>query len=942
MATVATIAILAGLLKQSHMVMGQFTANGNEAMDLKSCEVGPEITRHQCSENVNAIMESELPKTFQERTLTYGDLRFTFLTEFAVRVEQSKSHEFEDGDTLIFESRREFLSTSDPVEVKVSISPNGEILELETSQVRLVYGSLKEPCKGFPPLTEGTISIDVFEDGEHFETWKWRMDDPKNLYGTTRTLDNVNGSCPLEPGMISRSGWTVIDDTRSPLFEEDSNESKEIRWVSERSTKEPDADFTFFGYGTKYRTMMGLYVRLCGRVPIPPRFSLGIWWSRWWPYSANELKSLVQDFEKHNVPLDVLVIDMDWHQVAYDMMERGVVDFSGQPIGWTGYTWNETLFPDPTTFLSWCHEKGLRVTLNLHPAGGVQPWEKNFPEIATALGTDPSRVQHNYVPFNIGDRKFSYAWFDHILRPLEKQGIDFWWLDWQQKPVTSIEMLNPTIWLNHVFFNDMERRRPTAIPLADGIRGLIFHRWGGLGSHRYQVGFSGDAFTSWESLRFQVYFTLTAANVAFGHWSHDIGGFLAKEATPPELFTRWVQWGAVSAIFRTHAWRKQYLERRTWKYPKRYFRTMREAIRFRLSIVPYLYTLNRLFFESGVAPIYPVYYDYPKDDDAYRFKTQFFLGESVLVVPATSSLGGKRFLEKQTYLPPGSWIEWHTGKQLNGPLKTWRRAALEDLPIWVREGTILPMAFPGKRMDDTKEDPLVVTWFPGQRLMSGSAYLYTDDGVSTDYKLSIGRRYSSIELLSKCSLQAAKCGFTVAGATGSYRGIPKARAYVFRVLFAPPPETVMLNGVQIPRSYYSDTTEDDPTLEWSLSRSGSRIENLPKTNSKGFWSYDPLRLAIEINVPSQPIATDSVFSVKWSDTSVLLESLKLCHSGLYGDLRALLGVKDKMKEVDAELGKLQEKLQVGSQTMGAEWLHGMQEAKDILLGLKDAKAYESY
>ena len=119
------------------------------------------------------------------------------------------------------------------------------------------------------------------------------------------------------------------------------------------------------------------------------------------------------------------------------------------------------------------------------------------------------------VPFDITDRKFADNYLKYVIHPLEHQGIDFFWLDWQQEDATKLAGVNPTFWLNYVFFTDQEREKK---------RALLFHRWGGLGNHRYQIGFSGDTISVWDSLAFQPYFTATAANVGYTYWSHDIGG----------------------------------------------------------------------------------------------------------------------------------------------------------------------------------------------------------------------------------------------------------------------------------------------------------------------------------------------------------------------------------------------------------------------------------
>ena len=197
---------------------------------------------------------------------------------------------------------------------------------------------------------------------------------------------------------------------------------------------------------------------------------------------------------------------MDWH----------ITKTGNDSSGWTGYTWNRDLFPDPAGFIAWLHQHGLKTALNLHPADGVYPHEEQYAAMAKALDVDPATERP--IDFNLSDPAFARAYFEILHHPLEAQGVDFWWLDWQQGTRSRLAGLDPLMWLNHLHFYDLAR---------DGSkRPFIFSRWCGLGNHRYPIGFSGDTVVTWESLAFQPYFTATAANVGYGWWSHDIGGHM--------------------------------------------------------------------------------------------------------------------------------------------------------------------------------------------------------------------------------------------------------------------------------------------------------------------------------------------------------------------------------------------------------------------------------
>lgn len=519
-----------------------------------------------------------------------GHARFSVLTPQLVRMEWAADGTFEDHATLVFLNRRL------PVpEFTHETAPDGGRTIIKTSVLTLDY----TPGNSDGKFGADNLSITFSLNGKEM-VWKPGMEDIGNLLGTTRTLDGVRGSdVKLEPGLISRDGWTVVDDSTRPLFDSANfafTEGEQSPWPWVMSRRPGDRqDWYFFGYGHDYKRALYEFTLVAGKIPLPPRFAFGAWWSRYWSYTDQEFNELIQGFHQHDIPLDVLVIDMDWHPTFSELVGDRKVDASGHELGWTGYSWNRLLFPDPDQFLALVHEQGLKATVNIHPASGVQPWEDRYTQMARTMGIDPTTKQ--YVPFDITDKKFATNYMDIMLHPLERQGIDFFWLDWQQEQTTKIPHLNPTWWLNYVFFTDQER---------EGKRALLFHRWGGLGNHRYEIGFSGDTISVWDSLAFQPYFTATAANVGYSYWSHDIGGHMPG-TIEPELYLRWVQWGIFSPILRTHTAKNPDAERRIWAYAEPYADLMRQSFARRYALQPYIYTEARRTYDTGLAFLHSLY-----------------------------------------------------------------------------------------------------------------------------------------------------------------------------------------------------------------------------------------------------------------------------------------------------------------------------------------------
>ena len=718
--------------------------------------------------------------------VTLDHARFTVLTEQLIRMEWSANGQFENHASMVFINRRlpvvhfaRSISTKDGVKT----------LKIVTAALTLNYIS-----NGDGHFTAENLSVQLHVGGA-FALWRPGAPDTGNLQGTTRTLDGALGSHtqqPIGPGLISRSGWVLVDDTTRPLF--DSTDFRFLQgerspwpWVMPRPSWEKPgsyADWYFFGYGHEYRQALGDFVQVAGRIPLPPRFAFGIWWSRYWAYSDQELDQLVRGFQLDSAPLDVLVIDMDWHINAQQLRQAHRKDQSGQMLGWTGYTWNKLLFPDPADFLKHIHDQGLKVTLNLHPASGIQPWEKAYPAMARAMGINPAAKK--YVPFDPINKKWAEAYFHYVLHPLERQGVDFWWLDWQQQPMmTSIPGLSQTWWLNYLHFTDQQR---------EGKRPLLFHRWGGLGNHRYQIGFSGDTISVWDSLDFQPWFTATAANVGYAYWSHDIGGHMPG-AVGPELFTRWVQFGVFSPILRTHTTKNPDAERRIWAYPEPYASILRDDYQLREAMQPYLYTEARRTYDSGVGFLHPLYYDWPNADQAYSFKNEYMFGKEMMVRPVTQPASKTSGLAtEKIWLPPGTWIERPTGKSFAGDITIERSFSIDQIPVYLKAGAIVPEQPAMLHTGQEPVNPLILEVWPLPSGATTSYSLYEDSGVSVSYQRGVYAR-TPIQATSEKDTLRVEIG----PVQGSYPGMLRTRSYTLRLPDDWPPASVTVNGRAVPQ-----------------------------------------------------------------------------------------------------------------------------------------------
>ena len=594
--------------------------------------------------------------------------RFTVLTSRLIRMEWNERGEFVD------ERSQSVVSRDFPVPDFTVVELPGGGLEILTAYVRLRYDGGE--------FSEGGLSVALLKsatDG-HYSSWRYGFAYPQhpgrgNLLGTARTLDNADGAARpfggegdvvLEPGVLSTYGFAVVDDSGTVLLSEDG-------WIASRTaTEKPRKDLYLFAYGNDFGTALRDYHRLTGPVPVVPRYALGNWWSRYWPYDETEYLALMDRFAAERIPLSVAVIDMDWHLVDIDP-EIGT--------GWTGYTWNRELFPDPERFLGALHERGLSTTLNLHPADGVRRHEDAYPQVAEAMGVDPASGLP--VEFDVTSREFVDAYLRYLHHPLEEQGVDFWWIDWQSGGATSVSGLDPLWMLNHIHFQDSGR---------DGKRPLTFSRYAGLGSHRYPVGFSGDTITTWDSLAFQPYFTSTAANVGYTWWSHDIGGHMGG-SKDTELTVRWFQFGVFSPINRLHSSPNPFFLKEPWALEAHAFAVVAPFMRLRHRLIPMLYTAAWRAHTDAVAVVRPMYHDWPSEFAAYRARDQYVLGEHLLVAPITGPQDDATKLGRTTvWLPEGAWFDIFTGQRYDGGGVVPMYRGLGELPALARAGAVLPLA----------------------------------------------------------------------------------------------------------------------------------------------------------------------------------------------------------------------------------------------------------
>lgn len=682
-------------------------------------------------------------------TVLSGNVRIGVLTENLFRVEFSQNGEFVDLPTQKVWCRQleDVRFSSEKKSGNIIVKTNGCELCVNAKNGSVRYA-----------IVNGN-KITNFSKG--------------NLKGTYRTLDGTFGAIPLGEGVVSKNGGAIFDDSNSLLLNRNGT-------VSPRKSKEKD--YYIFAYGRNYRKAVSDFITLTGGVPLVPRFCLGNWWSRYKAYTQEEYIALMQRFLNEEIPISVATIDMDWHWTDVKSRFSNQLDSSVQNknpyigTGWTGYSWNTELFPNYKEFLKWLKAKNFKVTVNLHPAEGVHFYEDMYSDFAKAVGADAKSKK--CIEFDCTSPEYMQAYFEILHHPYENDGVDFWWIDWQQGKKSKLPGLDPLWALNHYHYLDSAR---------NGKRGLILSRFAEPGSQRYPLGFSGDTKVCWNCLDFQPYSTAAASNIGYTWWSHDIGGhYLGKK--DDELYVRWLQFGVFSPINRLHSTNNEFMGKEPWNFRFDAQILAKELLRLRHRLIPYIYSMNYRTYKEHRALIEPMYYEYPNNENAYKYKNEYLFGSELIAAPITKPASRKTNLSSvEVWLPEGRYTDIFNNRIYEGNQVVEMFRGIESIPVLAKEGSIIPLDVNCRTNCSENPVEMEILAYRG----NGKFTLYEDDGESLDFeKGAFAQTMFEIKENGDCTEFIINC------AQGDLSVIPEKRNYIisFKDIVKSDSVSVEING----------------------------------------------------------------------------------------------------------------------------------------------------
>ncbi len=595
-----------------------------------------------------------------------------------------------------------------------------------------------------------------------------------NLGGWYRALDLAAGPVPLHDGLLSRDGWYLLDDTHTALLTGGSP------GYAERGAREGAyQDGYVFAYGRDYERGLADLRALTGAAPLLPRQAFGVWFSKYFNYTQADYPPILERFRAERVPLDVLMVDTDFKS----------------PHAWNGWNWDPEMFDDPPAFFDWAHREGIDVSLNVHPSltaedprfaevdGGSLPPDptatrcRTFVEIGNVYGKGFAGTTADCRVFDWTQQGNVDSYFA-LHEPFERQGLDFWWLDWCCDESYAVAPgLTQDTWINQLYAERAEERG-SRWPVLSRVGASVFDPdeagtaiWG---EHRNAIHFTGDARPTWEMLDFQTAFTAAEGNVGIPYVSHDIGGFgsitsdgLAGRHLPDDLYVRWVQSGAFQPILRLHS---DHGDRLPWEYGGRAERIATDFLQLRGSLVPYLYTLAREAHDRGLPMARATYLRWPRHDAAYAHDRQYLLGPNLLVAPVGTSGDPAT---KQVWFPRGRWTDVFTGETHRGPGVEQLSVPLDRMPVFARAGAVIPSQGFRPRGNEDPPRRLVIDAYPGRR---GSFRLYEDSGDGLAHERG---RFARTRISQR--RRGDDVTVVIGAAKGSYAGQPDRRRYEVRV-----------------------------------------------------------------------------------------------------------------------------------------------------------------
>lgn len=489
--------------------------------------------------------------------------------------------------------------------------------------------------------------------------------------------------------------------------------------------------------GDSYMEIVENYVSVTGKQEMPPRWAFGNFASRFGYRSSQQARDIVQKFADDDIPLDAIIFDLFW--------------FGPDIKGHMGnLAWDRDAFPNPEKMISDFKSKGVNTILITEPfiLTSSNRWKEALDEKALALDLEGEPKQFDFYFGTSGlvdvfdDTAAHWLWGKN--KTLLEQGVEGIWGDLGEPEAHPSDMMHASKWTadeihnvyghewakliyqNHV--KDYPEKRP-----------FIMMRSGFAGSQRYgMIPWSGDVARKWGALQAQIEIGLQMSILGLAYSHSDLGGFVALDHTSDdpdaivefdrELYIRWLQFGAFQPVFRPHS--QEEIPSEPVFFDKEIKDIVRRYIKLRYRLLPYLYTLSYQNSESGTPLMRPLLFADENNTNLFDYQSAFLWGDDVIVAPVTQ----KGATEKSVYLTDGIWFDLNSDAKHQGGREITVPVSIEDIPVFVRAGSFLPMIGDVSTTANYTSEKLSLHYYHDASVKAGRGLMYEDDGHTRNAK----------------------------------------------------------------------------------------------------------------------------------------------------------------------------------------------------------------
>ncbi len=589
----------------------------------------------------------------------------------------------------------------------------------------------------------------------------WNYDIP----AYTPATDPIYHSIPFFLGMKSGKFYGIFfDNTFRTSFDMGKESERYYSFGSDGGS----LDY-YFMYGPAPKKVIERFTELTGRMNLPPKWALGYQQCRWSYYPESKVRDIASNFRRRQIPCDVIYLDIDYMD------------------GYRCFTWNKENFPNPAGMISDLAKEGFKLVTIIDP--GIKQdtsyavYKEGSKGKHFVLNADSSTFIGPVWPGQCAFPDFANTkartWWGSLYKDLVNVGIRGFWNDMNEPSVFDVPTKTLPLDARHNIdghasthaeihniygmqmvrgtYEGLRKLRPTDRP-------FVLTRAGYAGTQRYSAAWTGDNVSSWEHLAMAIPMCLNFGLSGQSFVGPDIGGFIG---TPTgEMYTRWLQYGVFLPLCRSHSV-KGSIDKEPWAYGEAFEKVNKKFIELRYQLMPFLYTEFYKASATGIPIMRPLMLEFPEDKTTYRIDTQFMVGENILVSPVMEAGSTTRWM----YLPGGDWYDFWTRSKVTGGKWMEAKAPVDQIPLFIRAGAVIPMQQSVQYTDEAPVDPLTFEIFPSTE---AKGICYEDDGISFDYQKG---KYRNVGV--KVSVNGSDIHIERSGAEGSF--IPSKRSVIFSV-----------------------------------------------------------------------------------------------------------------------------------------------------------------